>query len=191
VLSSDVVLALAPRRTYERLLRQPPAGGRFAALKRLVFLAVLIGTLLAICTTGRVTVRLAASTTLCWMIVPAVQAAAGAALIASSRRREIGMARALDLFFAGHVPWSLWLLGLAAWAGLAGPPRPVVKSTALVPAAWTLVILCAFCQSVLQTDRRGALVRTAAHQALIWGVALAFVLFNVGGWARLAGILGR
>lgn len=182
---------MAPRRTYEALLRQPAGDGSSGALKRVAFASLLIGTLVAICATGRVTLGLVASATACWMFVPAVQALAGAILVASAPRRGVGMARALDLFLAGHAPWSLWLLGITAWAALTGPPRPAAFSTALVAAVWTMVIVHSFCQTVLRTGAWGALARTAAHQALIWGLALAFVVVNVGGWARVAGILAR
>jgi hypothetical protein len=192
MLSADVLLAIAPAREYQRLVQEPGTIGPVAALRRPAFVALLIGVLLAICATGRVTLGLVASTTACWSIAPAVQAAAGAAIIASSRRRQVGMARAVDLFFAGHVPWSLWMLAVAGWSMLREPaPITVLLSSVAIPVAWTAVIVFAFCRTVLQAGARGALVRTAVHQALIWGVAVAIAVPNVGGWARVVATIRR
>jgi hypothetical protein len=63
-------------------------------------------------------------------------------------------------------------------------PRAVFAVTVLIPVAWTVVVLNAFCAVVLAVSRREARIRVAAHQALVWVVALNYVVWNAGGWSR-------
>ena len=103
-----------------------PAGARaeggdvLTALRRPLLVAIVLGVSTAISATGRVTPSLVLSTTLCWSFVVVLQAVIAIALIAAPARRTVGLPRALDLFFAGHAPWSLWMLAAAAWA-----PSPI------------------------------------------------------------------
>src|SRR5262245_57745018 len=67
------------------------------------------------------------------------------------------MMHALDLWFAGHLPYSLWLLIAFACMGAAanGPLRLLITS-AIIPAVWTACIVAAFCRVVLGTSPSGA-----------------------------------
>lgn len=139
------------------------------ALRQPALAAMVLGVSIAISATGHVSPALVLSTTLCWSFAVVLQAAAALLLIASPARDTVGRVRAFDLFFAGHAPWSLWLLAVAAWAP-STPDRslaPIVAS-AIVPVALTVRIVYAFFVEVLQLQPREALLRTAAHQAVIW-----------------------
>jgi hypothetical protein len=57
--------------------------------------------------------------------------------------------------------------------------------SAIVPAAWTALIVAAFCRTVLGATPSGARWRAAAHQVGIWACALSFVAWSAGGWFRL------
>jgi hypothetical protein len=190
---NDLTLAIAPARTYRRLASRRADCGWGAALARPAFAALLIGTALAIASTGRVTLGLVASLTLCWSFAPAWQLIAAAIVIAASPRRGVGMPRALDLFFAGHVPWSSWLLAAAAWIAAAGRPfdPAALLLSALIPAIWTPAIVFAFCRTVLHETRRGALIRTAAHQAMIWTFAATVFALAVAALPRVLRLLGQ
>jgi hypothetical protein len=83
-------------------------------LRRPLIVALVIGTAVPIMAVQRVTIGLLASSTLSFLFVIAIQLAVGALLIASAASRRVGMSRALDLWFAAHVPYSLWLLVAAA-----------------------------------------------------------------------------
>jgi hypothetical protein len=69
----------------------------------------------------RITVALFASSIVSFGFVVLIQMAVGAGIIVSAGSRRASMTRALDLWFAGHVPYSLWLLVVAAaFAGCRG-----------------------------------------------------------------------
>ena len=123
------------------------------------------------------------STTICWSFVVVLQMGIALAVIAGPARRTVGLARALDLYFAGHAPWSLWMLAAVAWAPSAiGRPLTPLLISAAVPLILTPRILSAFFREVLELDPRQAMARTAAQQAMTWvtfvilfGTAIALV----------------
>ena len=98
----------------------------------------------------------------------------------------MSLPRALDLWFAGHVPYSLWLLVAAAAiavmpaAGLDG-----LIAVAIIPSAWTAVIVAAFCRHVLGTSNAGARGRATAHFLAMWLIALELVALSAGGWFQV------
>ena len=83
---------------------------------------------------------------------------------------DVQLAGCLPLPFAGHAPWSLWLLAAAAWAPspLWHPMTPLVIA-AIVPLILTARIMSSFFREVLEMDPREAFARTVAQQALTWG----------------------
>ena len=112
--------------------------------------------------------------------------------IGSARSRRAGLLRALDLWFAGHLPYSLWLLTTAAafaaapWASL-----DLLIVLAVIPAVWTAVIVAAFCRHVLGTSRAGARWRAAVHFVVMWAIALELVALSAGGWFQITRAVTR
>ena len=176
-LSPELRLMVSPGQTYALLARAPGRGTALTALRRPLLVAVVIGVFEAMSATGHVTPSLAASTILCWSFVVMLQAAIGLGLIAGAAQRTVGIARALDLYFAGHAPWSLFLLAAAAWAPspLGRPLTPVLVAI-LVPLILTPRIVSAFFREVLEMDPREAFARTVVQQALTW--VSFFILFG-------------
>jgi hypothetical protein len=86
------------------------------------------------------------------------------------------------------------LLALSAWTWVTSPVDrhsgwPL--ATALAPAVWTAVLIYRFCRERLNDGHRAAVVRVAAHQAIVW---TAFVVIGgaaVGLWPRVVGIVLR
>ena len=181
---------VAPARTYARLARQPSPSGPIVALRRPLLAAIVLGAAIAIAATGRVTPALVLSTTLSWSFVVVLQLAIAFALVTGPARRTVGVARAIDLFFAGHAPWSFFLLAAAWFPASFGRSTLPLLLLAVVPAALTVRIIEAFFREVVRLDRHGAIVRTAIHQAMTW---TAFVLLYgsaVALWPRIVGALG-
>jgi hypothetical protein len=186
VLSEDLRVMVAPMAAYQRLVQTATDAtvdaGVAVVVRRPALVALVIGCFITLATTGQLTAALVASTTLCWSFVPLVQLLAAAALITLGRRRSIRLASALDLFFMGHAPWSLFLLGLA---GVVGAKLPLgtaalrapgfVLLAAMVPLVWTWVITFAFCRRVLGLGAALAVAGTVAYQAAIWTVAYFYV----------------
>jgi hypothetical protein len=178
-----VAVALAPSRAYASMLEAAPRISWTRMLRRPALVLLVIAITVSIAATGRVTISSIATAMLAWSFLLAIQMAAGVAIIATASARRVDMPTALDLLFAGHLPWSLSLLLVAA-AAAAEVPRAAIAAMALVPVAWTMVVLNAFCVSALASSRRDAQLRVAAHQTMIWGFAVNYMAFNAGGWAR-------
>jgi hypothetical protein len=181
-MSTELGLLVSPGQTYAVLARTSGRATVMTALRRPLLIAVVLGVSTAMGATGRVTPALVLSTTLCWSFVVVLQAAIALMLIAGPARRTVGLSRALDLFFAGHAPWSLWLLAAAAWLPPPfGLPLTPLLVAAGVPFLLTPRIVNAFFREVLEMDPRHAFARTAAQQAITWvtfvalfGTAVAF-----------------
>jgi hypothetical protein len=191
-MSPELGLLFAPRRTYAVLAGAAVPISPLGALRRPLLAATVLGVSLAISATGRVTPALVLSATLTWGYIVMLQLAVALPLVTPAARRTVGVPRALDLFFAGHAPWSLFALAAAAWA-----PTPLGRSiwplliTLAIPIALTPRILVAFFAEVLRMDRRAARRMTVLHQAITW------IIFAVLFWVvnalspRVLELLGR
>lgn len=183
--ADEVEVALAPARAYARLAAQPRPMSAWRALERPALVLLVFGVSAAIMATGRITASLLASAMLVWSVAVGVQLAAAAALIASSRSRPPFPA-AVDLFFAGHLPWTIWAMAVAAWHAADGPFGFELLVCGAIAAIWrTAQIVHAFARVVLEATPAGARIRTAAHQAAIGLVILSFAAATSGGWWRL------
>src|SRR5437763_4035347 len=131
-MSPELGLLVAPRRTYAALASSAPLSA-VAALRRPLLAALVIGASVAISATGRVTPALVLSTTVMWSYIVLLQLAIALPLLAAGARRTVGLARAVDLFFAGHAPWSLFALAAAAWvpSPLGRPLWPLAAAIAV------------------------------------------------------------
>ena len=107
-------------------------------------------------------------------------------LIAGPSRRTVGLSRAIDLFFASHAPWSLWLLAAAVWAPspLGRPLMPMLVS-APVPLVLTIRMIDVYFREVLELDPRDARARTVLQQAVTWGIPLVLYGTAVAAWPRI------
>ena len=182
----------APRRAYAAALGQP-AVGSWRAVRRPALVALLLGTGSAFSATGHVTIGLLLSGFVCWSFVPLLQMAAAGAIMRSSTSRTLPFGRRIDLWFMGHMPWSLWIFAATLAMGSARKgwrvEWPIIVS-ALIPIAWTSVIAASFCRVVLADPPRVARARTALHQAVTWTIALIYIANAVALWPRIAALLG-
>ena len=172
-------------------------------LRRPLIVALVIGTAVPIMAVQRVTLGLLVSSVLSFSFVVAIQMAVGAAIIATGRDRPSGrpfdarslrpsLPQALDLWFAGHVPYSLWLLTVAAaFASMRAASLDLLIALAVLPAIWTAVIVAAFCRRVLGTSPAGARWRAAAHFLAIWAIGFELVALTAGGWFQVYGPIVR
>lgn len=178
-MTPELRLIARPSDTYAALAAAPRTVGAIAMVRRPVLVAVVLGCTVAMAGTRHVTPVLVVSATACWSVLIAMQVIIALGMFARSARRTVGVARGVDLFFASHIPWSLWMLAVAAWAPVPGVRAftPVLVA-ALIPMVLTPRMIAAFCREVLGMDRRQAVARTTMHQVVTWGV---FVL--VYGWA--------
>jgi hypothetical protein len=189
-MSPELRLMASPARTYAALARTAPIGP-LAALRRPVLSLAVIGSSVAILATRHATPALVASTMLCWSPVLLAQIAIALAVIAGPARRTVGIWRALDLFFASHAPWSLWLLALVAWAPTSGDRSQLpIFLSAVFPILLTPRILAAYFREVLRLEPRAARMRTAVHQGATWTLLLVALGAAVAATPRIVELLG-
>jgi len=192
VLSPEVQIALAPDKAYRALVAGCEDVGFWRMLRRPLVVLVVIATAVPIMAVQRITLALFAFSAASFGFVLLIQMAVGAGIIASAPARRTSMARALDLWFAAHLPYSLWLLTMAAafavrsWGSL-----DMLVVLAVIPASWTAVIVAAFCRQVLDSSRAGARWRAAAHFVVIWAIAFEIVALSAGGWFQITGSVER
>jgi hypothetical protein len=169
-MTAELRLIAAPGPTYAALARDANRAGPLIALRRPLVAALILGSSMTMAGTRRAEPVVLFSTILCWSSVIALQMLIAVIVIARPASRTVGVARALDLFFASHAPWSLWMLAAVAWAPFPGERSALVPLlAALVPLLLTARMIAAFFREVLELDPRVALVRTAVHQAITWG----------------------
>ena len=188
-LLDDLRVAVAPATSYACLIAAQPDGTWRDALERPALYALLVGISVAIAATGQASPGLVASTTASWCWVVLLQLAIALVMTRPSEaRRTVTEARAFELWFAGHVPWTLWLLLLAP-AIRAYPTLPVeeILCSMLVPIVWTFVIAAAFGKYVLGRSTAASWLLALVHQLVIIGLVLSYVAWSAGGWFRLVG----
>jgi hypothetical protein len=107
--------------------QQPSHPDAWLAIRRPLLVAFVFGCAVSLMTSGRLSLRLVAPATLYWTFVPLLEIA-GLAAVWPWKRSPVSFARAIDLFFVGNTPWSLWLCAFAAaWAFF--PPARVYAWT--------------------------------------------------------------
>jgi hypothetical protein len=182
--SRELQLALAPTAMYQRLLTSEPVHG-WRVFRHPAIVLLVVAVMVPIAAVQRVTVGLVATAAVSWSFVLVVQAAAAVLVVASAPRRRVTVATALDLWFAGHLPYSLWtLIALTCMATFPVSVELIIAS-AIVPAIWTMVVVSAFCRTVLLTTPAGARWRTAAHFVAIWGFTFSYIAWVAGGWFQV------
>ena len=190
--STEVVVAFGPEVAYRRLLGEATARAGRQLLQRLGVMLLVIGIAVPVMAVQRVTILLVVTAALSWSFVLAIQVTVAALVIASVPARPIGMLEALNLWFAAHLPYTVWMLAVSVlMATSRHASAELLIASAIVPAAWTFVTVSAFCRVVLQTGRAGAWWRATAHQLLVWTIALGYVAWAAGGWFQVLAPIAR
>jgi hypothetical protein len=186
-MSAEIALIVAPERTYAALVARQTQIGVVGALRRPLLVAVVLGTSLSLSATGHVTPALVFSTTLLLGVLVVGQVLIALVTTSGMPVQTIGRARAFDLFFASHAPWSLWLLASAR--GLPSPSPTLPWLAAIAPIVLTPRIIAAYFREVHGLDRRQAALRTVGHQVLTWAAFLALFGAAVAIWPQMLHLL--
>jgi hypothetical protein len=184
--SAVIDVMLHPTATYARLAREPGPTA-LGMLRRPAFFALVIGSCVALSSSGRFTLRLLLSATLLWSFAPALQLIAAALVIRVLGRSRVSLWAGLDLYFLGIGPWSLWLLAIAGLYSFATPQQIStwvaetglsVIASALAPFGWSALITFGFLRGALGLNMKRALAGFVLHGALLWGPVVAWFLFT-------------
>ena len=166
------------------------------ALRRPLFVAFVLGCTISLITSGRLTLRLLVPATIYSSCVPLFEIASLAAVY-GSKRRLIPLPRAIGLFFMGHGPWSLWLIGFAAtWAFVPAvqvyswSATPWIWLSSALPAmAWSAYIDFCFFRTSFNVTPAQAVRHLLLQRLLCWVPAL-FLFFASAGCQVIASRLG-
>src|SRR5262245_40308733 len=157
-MSVDIRVMLRPRETFAWLFTQPHGRGAWVAFRRPLLVTVVLGCTISLVTMGSVSAPLVASSMVGFAFVPLAEILSLAVVPSTWRNGRINASFpvTLDVFFAGHAPWSLCLIGFAAfWSPIHRPDMFIAAfwawaCTGLAVVIWSLYIdLCFFrCVSV-------------------------------------------
>lgn len=153
---------------------------RGTAWRRPALLAFILGCATSAAVSGRFTPRLILDGAIAFAFLP-LFAAAAFAVVFRRRRTAVAFGQALDLFFIGHAPWLLWLIGLAALTlvvdprGL-GPWLVPLECSLIAPAVWGLWIDFHFFREVHGRTPREARHDLILHRTLAWSAATTYFL---------------
>src|SRR5262249_28091241 len=133
VFSTDARVAFAPDSTYRALIARTTLPA-WRALVRPALVLLVLAVSLPITAVHAITLDLVLRTALTFSVIVVVQLAIGAIVIASAPAPRVSFARALDLWFAGHLPYSLWILLLPVVTAIPyGSPHELIGISAIAP----------------------------------------------------------
>jgi hypothetical protein len=187
VTSARVVLQ--PASAYALLAKEPARRGMWASLRGPLLVVVILSCSISLLTRGYLAPSLILSGMIAWSFVPLAEVA-GLAVALKTERSSVAFPWAMDLFFAGHAPWFLWVVVFAAyWSSVSPfhPPAivwPWIASAVLV-AIWSCYVDFFFFRHVAAARKPGRLL--FLQRAISW--TLFFVIF--GGGPLWPGLLER
>ena len=90
----------------------------------------------------------------------------------------------------GLLPWSAWLLAVAAMASFTPPEREaalwaIALFTMPVPFVWARIVTFAFFRRALGLSGRRSAAAVVLNVAIVWGSILLFFLLSGQLWPRL------
>jgi hypothetical protein len=111
-LSEAIRVALAPAATYCELVAGGETGSWRRALKGPALAGFMFATCASVIATATASLPTMLSVALCWLFVPAIQLLGAWLMCRHSPTPDLSRARAIELQFLAHAPWSLWLVGV-------------------------------------------------------------------------------
>lgn len=194
VFSTDAQVAFAPETTYRALIAQTTLPA-WRALLRPALVLLVLAVSLPITAVHNITLDLVLRSAMTFSVIVILQLGIGAVVIASAPARPVSFARALDLWFAGHLPYNLWVLLLpfvtAVPIGPADSPHELMGVSIIAPFVWTAFIVGAFSRVVLDVTPGGARRRVVLHMAMVLIAGFALAIWAAGGAAALSSYLLR
>jgi hypothetical protein len=180
----ELDVMLSPARAWRRLAKTPATGNWVAGP---LFVAFTLGCAISLIASGRLPLRLVLAGTLCGSFVPILEIISLAVVC----RDVMPWRRAAELFFTGHGPWTLWLIGSATlWVLF---PAPAMfrhnlswKLSAIPVGVWSAYLDLQFFRKVCG----GAALRRLIAQRLICWVPGLLIFVAPAGWQTIAGAVG-
>jgi hypothetical protein len=177
VWSADARVTFRPSATYRELGQKGDSSGKWKLVRRPLFLALFLASMVSLIASQRLTLRLMITGAINMSFIPLVEFAG---LRATWRRRyDIPFSRAVDLFFMSHGPWILWLLAYASIWAFASPdhaffwtaPR-FIWPTFIVAIAWSASIDYCFFREVFHRSRAQSAFDLCVQRAVSWTLGI-------------------
>jgi hypothetical protein len=174
-----------PVSTYRELSQAADDVRVWQVVRRPLFVALVVGSFVSITVSGRLTVSLVFDGMIFWSFLPILQAILMSCIVVLFGHRRISTSKALDLFFMGHGPWLIWLLGIAAtclffpvkqfylWPIQWGWILPVSLLGAWI---WSSVTNFAFLREALEVSKLRAIALLVLYTLLLWGLVISFLV---------------
>ena len=184
--SLDARALVRPARTFQALAAaQTPANVGspvWTAARRPLFLALMFGCVISLAGTSVASVRLIGATAIYWSFVPIVEILA-LAIVAWRWRGSRTFASLIDVFFAGHAAWTLFVLLVGAVTAVAPPQywwflitRAAIVGIVLV-AGWSAYVDVCFFRYICGATLASAIRSTVVNRVIVW--ILIFWIFAV------------
>ena len=190
--SVDAQILVRPASTFQSLAAAPARTSVRIGLRRPLFVTFVIACAVSLAATGVLTARIAGPSMVYLACVPMVEALALIAVI-GRRRHHVPLIRAIDIFFAGHAPWTLLVIAITgllvsvplaySWMILT---RVAMAGMALV-AGWSAYIDFCFFRAMFGASRRAAFRDLVVLRVITWLIVfsvLAAPEFTPWGLAR-------
>jgi hypothetical protein len=193
--SPEVSVMLHPEEAY-RLLEKQGGRGIWLALKRPLLFVFVIACMVSLVTSPGLTLRLVGPSIIFWSFIPVIEIGSLIA-VCWSARQSISLPRMIDLFFMGHGPWSIWLIGMAAvWSLLSPATNALDFKISLVwrdggfvaATLWSAYIDFWFFQTVLGRNAARARRDLILQRVISWGLIIP-IMGAPTAWSEIAGRL--
>lgn len=172
--SAPARLLVHPFRAYAELARAEDAPTVVGGASRLL---LVIGAVVAVTATGRLAPVELLVAALSFTYVPLIQLVALAVALRTAAKRT-PLPRAFALYLAGHGPWMLALLLVAATCLVA--PSPARALTVMMPPlicvalAWGILLTYACLRHGLELARARAVVATTIHVLVLTAIVVGY-----------------
>ena len=171
--SLDARVLVRPAAAYLAAADRAAQPGLWTAIRRPLFVALVLGCTMSMLASSVLTARLAFPTALYWAFVPLVEALAFLPL-ARRWRARVAPSVLIDTFFAGHGAWTLTVVVLGVTMSIVSPAlwwffiTRVWLGVAGVVIAWSVSVDYWFWRHYLRATPGQALGRLAIHRAVVW-----------------------
>jgi hypothetical protein len=184
---------MQPSGAYEWMAGLADEDGIWTGVRKPIFLAVVLGCVVSLLATERLTVRIAGSGTIYASFVPLVEIFA--LIVVRPKNKTFSFSRTIDIFFTGHGPWILWLIGFGAFWTFTSHSQFLAANglrlwvyAAGIAALWSGYIDFSFFRQIRGESRGKALRSLLLHRAISW--TLGFTIFGGGSlWPEIVRVL--
>jgi hypothetical protein len=180
----ELPLIVSPRSGWQRMVAEPPGDPSYLLwLRKPAFVALVFGCAIALMSSAALRFGLVLSTALCWSFIPFAQLI-GLRCVTGGETSELTLSQRVDIFFAGHTPWLLWVAILGVMTAFMPTTKwiaifiPWMLVSAAVALCWSLWIDFEFFRVVCGLSRVAAALRLTLLRIISWTLIVAVFAYG-------------